>query len=139
MRHAYLYNGAFELNYSGLRAGTSTYKTVDGAEHPLPTPSGDIDGVRFGYMEKAGRKFYVVRVQYGSYDIVLENPIAIDRMRHVNNRRLKADPLIATDDEASTMLDDIIRDNPDKHADLAMMLNQINQVRRAKREKSGAE
>jgi hypothetical protein len=56
-------------------------------------------------------------------------------MRHINNRRLSADPLLATDDEASTMLDDIIRDNPDKSAALGRMLHDINQVRRAKREK----
>jgi hypothetical protein len=74
-------------------------------------------------------------VQYGTDDIVLKNPVAIDPMRHTNNRRLSPEALTITDDEASAMLDDIIRDNPDKQPELAMMINRINQVRRAARAK----
>jgi hypothetical protein len=44
--------------------------------------------------------------------------------------------LPVTDDEASALLDDVIRDNPDKQGDLAMMINQINQARRAARQQS---
>ena len=38
-----------------------------------------------------------------------------------------------TDDEASALLDDIIRDNPEKQAELALMINRINSIRRAGR------
>ena len=85
-------------------------------------------------MEKAGKKFYAVRVQHDKHDVILENPVHLDPERHMNNRRLTADPLSVTDDEASALLDDIIRDNPDKQADLAMMINQINSARRAARQ-----
>ena len=36
----------------------------------------------------------------------------------------------------SALLDDIIRDNPDKQPELAMMINRINQIRRASRSAS---
>ena len=134
MRHAYLYAGAFESNYTGLKPGTQTYMNTDGAESDLTWPD-KIDGVRVSYMEKAGKKFYAVRVQHDDHDVVLENPVHIDPERHSNNRRLGPEPLRVTDDEASALLDDIIRDNPDKQAELALMINRINTVRRAARAK----
>jgi hypothetical protein len=54
----------------------------------------------------------------------------------MNNRRLGPEPLTVTDDEASALLDDIIRDNPEKQAELAMMINRINTIRRAARQSS---
>ena len=131
MRHAYMYSGAFERNYNSLAPGQSSYQTTDGEERPLPAWPDKIDGVRIGYMEKTGKKFYAVRVQYPDHDIVLENPVALDPLRHMNNRRFTAEPIVVGDDEASTLLDDIIRDNPDKQPELAMMINRINQVRRS--------
>jgi hypothetical protein len=133
-----MYNGAFELNYSGLTSKTSTYKSTDGDELPLPSWPEKIDGVRVGYMEKSGKKFYAVRIQYGDHDIVLENPVYIDPLRHMNNQRFSADPTVVTDDEASALLDDVIRDNPDKQAELAQMINRINQARRTARDNQGA-
>ena len=65
--------------------------------------------------------------------LILENPVHLDPERHMNNRRLNANPLSVTDDEASALLDDIIRDNPDKQAELALMINRINSIRRASR------
>lgn len=135
MRHAYMYTGAYESNYTSLKPGSTTYVTTDGSERSIVWPD-KIDGVRISYMEKSGKKFYAVRVQYGDHDIVLENPVHIDSARHMNNRRLTPEPLSVIDDEVSALLDDIIRDNPDKQAELAMMINQINQVRRAARQQS---
>jgi hypothetical protein len=87
------------------------------------------------YMEKSGKKFFAVRVQYGDHDIVLENPVHLEPELHMNNRRLGPDPLSVTDDEASALLDAVIRDNPDKQPELAIMINEINQKRRAARAK----
>jgi len=135
MRHAYMYNGSFESNYPNLRPGATTYRTTEGDERPLPAWPPKIDGVRVSYMEKSGKKFYAVRVQYNNHDVVLENPVYIDPMRHMNNRRFSAEPTNVDDDGASALLDDIIRENPDKQAELAMMINGINQMRRAARPK----
>jgi hypothetical protein len=136
MRHGYMYNGGFELNFPGLRPGTTTYKTTEGEERPLPVWPDKVDGVRVGYLEKSGKKFYAVRVQYKDHDIVLANPVALDPLRHMNNRRFSPQPISVTDDEASALIDDIIRDNPDKQPELAMLINGINQTRRASRPKS---
>jgi hypothetical protein len=136
MRHAYMYNGAFELNYSGLQPNKSTYRSTEGEERPLPSWPEKIDGIRIAYMEKTGKKFYAVRVQYDDHDIVLENPVALDPLRHMNNQRFAPEPTVVSDDEASALLDDIIRDNPEKQPALAKMLNQINQVRRSARSKT---
>jgi hypothetical protein len=133
-----MYNGAFELNYAGLRPGATTYKTTDGQERPLPSWPEKVDGVRVGYLEKSGKKFYAVRVQYKDHDIVLENPVALDPLRHMNNRRFSPQPIQVTDDEASALIDDIIRDNPEKQPELALLINGINQTRRAARPKSAS-
>lgn len=130
MRHGYMYNGAFELNYPNLRPGTTTYKTTDGDERPLPTWPEKVDGVRVGYLEKSGKKFFAVRVQYGDHDIVLEHPVYLDPLRHMNNRRFTPQPILVNDDEASSLLDDIIRENPERQPELALLINKINQTRR---------
>ena len=130
MRHGYMYNGAFELNYPNLRPGTTTYKTTDGDERPLPTWPEKVDGVRVGYLEKSGKKFFAARVQYADHDIVLEHPVYLDPPRHMNNRRFTPQPILVNDDEASALLDDIIRENPERQPELALLINKINQTRR---------
>lgn len=138
MRHAYMYNGAFELNYNALSTETTTYKSTEGDVRPLPKWPDKVDGIRVGYMEKAGKKFFAVRVQYEDHDVIIENPVAIDPLRHMGNQRFSAVPTVVVDDEASALLDDIIRDNPEKQAELAIMINRINQIRRAARAKGKA-
>ena len=133
-----MYNGAFETNYSALRPGMKTYTSTEGDVRQLRDWPEKIDGIRVGYMEKSGKKFFAVRVQYDDHDVVLENPVHIDPMRHMGNRRFAADPTLVSDDEASALLDDIIRDNPDKQPELAMMINRINQIRRASRSTSAS-
>jgi hypothetical protein len=130
-----MYSGAYETNYHELAPGSTTYRTTDDKDVPLDWPD-KIDGIRVSYMEKAGKKFYAVRVQHDAHDVILENPVHLDPERHMNNRRLTPEPLSVTDDEASALLDDIIRDNPDKQAELALMINRINSIRRAARGKT---
>jgi hypothetical protein len=136
MRHAYMYQGAFELNYPSLQPGRKTYKSTEGDERPLPDWPKKADGVRVAYMEKSGKKFFAVRVQFENHDLVLENPVSIDPLRHMNNQRFSAEPIVVSDDGASALLDDIIRDNPEKQAELAVLINRINQIRRAARSKA---
>lgn len=135
MRHAYMYNGGFELNYPSLATNTTTYKSTEGDVRPLPKWPDKIDGIRVGYMEKSGKKFFAVRVQYDDYDVIIENPVAIDPLRHMGNQRFAAEPIVVIDDEASALLDDIIRDNPEKQVEVAIMINRINQIRREVRAK----
>jgi hypothetical protein len=133
MHHGYMYGGSFELNYDGLGASIDTYRTTSGETHPLPTWPETVDGVRVWYMEKTGKKFYAVRLQFESHDIVLVHPVAIDPMRHMNNRRFSAQPTLVKDGEVSALLDDVIRENPETQPELAMLINRVNHVRRAGR------
>jgi hypothetical protein len=137
MHHAYMYNGAFEKNHATLRPGATSYVGTDGDTRPLPPWPDAIDGMRIGYMEKNGKKFFAVRLQYGDTDIVLENPLALDPLVHMGNRRFSADPTLVGDEEASQLLDDVIRENPDRQPELALLINKINQTRRENR--AGAE
>ena len=133
MHHGYMYGGSFELNYDGLNSETQTYRSTSGESHPLRTWPDEVDGVRVWYMEKSGKKFYAVRLQFESHDVVLAHPVAIDPLRHMNNRRFSAQPTLVRDDQMTTLLDDVIRENPETQPELAMMINRVNQVRRAGR------
>jgi len=130
MHHGYMYQGAFEQNYPSLSPGATVYRTNDGAEVAIPPWPADVDGIRVGYMEKRGKRFCAVRLQFDEYDIVLRNPVILDPLRHMGNRRFSASPTIVSDDFASALLDDAIERNPDQATELALMINRVNQVRR---------
>jgi hypothetical protein len=133
MHHGYMYHGGFERNYPSLRPGATTYQNHDGADVPIPMWPAEIDGIRVAYMEKRGKRFCAVRVQFEDHDIVLQHPVVIDGLRHMGNRRFSANPTIVSDDCASALLDDIIEHNADQSAELALMINRVNRVRRGQR------
>jgi hypothetical protein len=130
MNHAYMYHGAFERNYPSLRPGATMYQSRTGIPTAIPDWPSEVNGLRVGYMERRGKKFYAVRVQFEDHDIVLPKPVALDRMRHMGNRRFAVEPTIVDDDCASVFLDDAIEQNPEQSAELALLINRINQVRR---------
>ena len=130
MLHGLMYQGGFELNFASLSPGTHSFRTSDGMELDLPDWPDTVDGVRFGYMERRGRKFLVVRLQFEEHDIVLRTPLALDRMRHMGNQRFSARPTLLTDANASALLDDVIDCNPEQSTEIALLINRVNQVRR---------
>jgi hypothetical protein len=134
MRHVLVYHGSYELNFDRLAPGASAYTSTDGTSRPLEAPPANIDGVVFGYMERTGKKFTVVRLRFENHDLVLRNPLVLDPMRHMGNRRFSPRPVTIQDDVASALLDDIIATNSDQQTDLALLLNRVNQVRRGDRE-----
>jgi hypothetical protein len=133
MQHGLMYQGSFEQNYSGLETGSSAFRGTDGVEHRIPEWPKDVNGVKIGYMEKAGKKFYAVRVQFEGHDIILKNPVLLDPMRHLGNKRFAPEPTTISDPIAETLLDDLIERNPEQQEELALLINRVNQVRRASR------
>lgn len=131
MRHGLMYQGSFENNYSDLRPGVKTYRSTDGVERTLHEWPSDIDGLRVGYMERAGKRFVAVRLQYGQHDIVLGNPLVLDPMRHTGGKRFSPEPTLIDDEVTSTLLDDVLRQNQDQSSDIALLINKVNQTRRA--------
>jgi hypothetical protein len=133
MQHGLMYQGSYEQNHSGLRPGANAFRGTDGAEHQIPEWPEDVNGVKIGYMEKSGKKFYAVRVQFEGHDIILENPVLLDQMRHLGNKRFAPEPTTITDPIAETLLDDMIEKNPEQQEELALLINRVNQVRRSSR------
>lgn len=134
MRHALVYHGSFELNFERIAPGASSYRSTDGDERPIEPPPLNADGLVVGYMERSGKKFSAVRLQFEDRDIILGNAVPLDPMRHMGNRRFSARPVVIQDDVASVLLDDVIAQNPAQQTELALLLNRVNQVRRGERE-----
>ena len=133
MHHGLMYQGSYEQNYDSLKPGVRSFRGTDGAEHRIPEWPQDVNGVKVSYMEKAGKKFYAVRVQFDGHDIVLKNPVLLDPMRHLGNKRFAPEPTTITDEVAETLLDDLIEKNPEQEKELALLINRVNQVRRTAR------
>ena len=119
MRHAFMYHGGLERNLPALVPGATTFTGTDGFPHTLP-PWPESAYLRFGYMEKAGKKFCVVRVCDDVSDVVLKNEQVIEPGRHVGfGVRFSPEPTMTEDDDTTmTLLEDIIKRNPEASPDL---------------------
>lgn len=127
MRHAIRYEGGYERNYIALAPGAATFEGDDGEIHPMaPWPS-DVDGLRFSFMERRGKRFVVVRVQFGAIDIVLPHTVEIDATRHLGGRRLGPAPLPITDISAGALLTDILDGNAERYRELAALRDEVRQ------------
>jgi hypothetical protein len=112
MRHAFLYHGGLERNHPALKPGATSFTGTDGYVHELPEwPASAY--LRFGYMEKAGKKFCVVRVADGESDVVLDTEQVIEPGRHMGfGVRLSPEPTLVEDDSTiMVLLEDIIKKN----------------------------
>jgi hypothetical protein len=109
-----MYHGGFERNFPNLKPGASSFEGTDGASHPIPPWPAGADGVCIGYMEKAGKKFMIVRVAHGATDVVLPDPLVIDPARHMGHgKRFGAAPTLVDDDGIMiTVLEDVMKKNP---------------------------
>src|SRR5215469_6121931 len=125
MQHAIRYEGGFERNFSDLRAGAADFEGDDGERHAMAPWSPKADGLRFGFMERHGKKFVAVRVQYGKADVVLKHDVPIDAMRHLGGQRLAGEPVRLNDDAASALLGDVIDANPELRGELVALRDQV--------------
>jgi hypothetical protein len=110
-----MYHGGFERNFSRVTPGFSSFEGTDGKVHTLPPWPSSANGLCFGYMEKSGKKFCVVRVVYGADDIALKNEVVLDPGRHTGfGHRLGPEPTLVEDDAvALVLLEDIAKKNTD--------------------------
>ena len=125
MRHAIRYEGGFERNFADLRPGATDFEGDDGERHTMaPWPSG-ADGLRFGFMERHGKRFVAVRVQFRTADVVLGHDVPLDSVRHLGGHRLSGEPVRLDNDPASALLGDIIDANPAQRAELSALRDQV--------------
>lgn len=108
-----MYIGGFERNFPTLTSSTKAFEGSDGQLHPYaPWPS-SADGLRIGYMEKAGKKFVAVRVADGTSDVVLANELVMVPGQHFGfGVHLSGEPTLVEDNAVILkMLEDIIKKN----------------------------
>jgi len=119
MSHALMYHGSFESNFSSMKAGATSFVGSDGSENTIPDWPDEADGLRIGYMEKAGKRFVAVRVMDDKADIMLGNELLLHPPSHMGyGKRFSHEPTIIEDDAAKQLLHDIIEKNPDQRAEL---------------------
>ena len=126
MSHALMYHGSFEANFSKMKSGATTFVGSDGAERVIPEWPDEADGLRIGYMEKAGKRFVAVRVMDDKDDVMLGNELLIDPPSHMGyGNRFSPEPTIIEDDAAKMLLNAIIEKNPDQRAELSAIRDRM--------------
>jgi hypothetical protein len=133
MQHGLMYMGGYDRNFPTLKSGAVTFVDSEDVEREIPPWPQSVDGVRFGYLERRARKFAVARVQFAEHDIVLGAPVLLDQNRHLGGRRVRPEVMELSDDEASALLDDVLRENADQREAIARLLQGVNQLRRERR------
>ena len=119
MPHALMYHGSFESNFSRMKPGATSFLGSDSSERVIPDWPDEADGLRIGYMEKAGKRFVAVRVMDDQGDVILGNELLIDPPSHMGyGKRFSPEPTIIDDDAAKQLLNDIMEKNPDQRAEL---------------------
>ena len=119
MTHALMYHGGFEANFGRMKAGDTTFVGSDGSVKPMNDWPDEADGLRVGYMEKAGKRFVAVRVMDDEADVMLDQELLIDPPTHMGyGKRFSPEPTIIDDEVAKHLLRDIIEKNPGQVAEL---------------------
>lgn len=105
MKHALIFHGKFEINRRRLRAATRTLiRERDGVARRLPRTTAE--GIKFGYMLRSGHDV-LVKVD----DVVLDNPVPLDRRRHTQGKVAAPSPRLIDDKAAHSLLDDALHKN----------------------------
>jgi hypothetical protein len=115
-----MYVGGFERNFPNLTTASTTFEGSDGKVHEYAKWPSSATGLRVGYMEKAGKKFVVVRVADGISDVVLKNEMVLVPGEHFGfGVRLSGEPTLVEDDSTMLkMLEDVLKKNHEDSAEL---------------------
>lgn len=136
MLHGVMWQGAYEANVRTLVPGRHSYLDA-GVDRALPPWPEAVDGIRFGALERRNR-LLVVRIAFDDLDVVLHSPIVLDTARHLGGgRRPGHEVVLIGDDPAERLLDDALATNAGQTNAIALVVNRVNQVRRASRERAG--
>jgi hypothetical protein len=128
MRHVLRFEGSFERNFATLNPGTDGYLADDGTRQSALEWPAEADGLRFGFMEKQGKRFVAVRVGNSEQEVVLENPVRLDPTRHLGGRRFSATPIPIGDEPASALLGDMLDANGGQRAELTALRDWVRRA-----------
>lgn len=133
MLHGVMRQGGYEANVRSLGTAAATY-IEGGATVALPAWPPEVDGIRFGALERR-RRLLVCRLGYADLDVILHTPVVLDPMRHQGGASRPGPVVALLDDEhAERLLDDVLAANPGQTNAVALVVNRVNQVRRSLRE-----
>jgi hypothetical protein len=121
MRHVLRFEGSFERNFPTLRPGTDAFVSDDGTRQSALEWPAEADGLRFGFMEKNGKRFVAVRVGNSEQEVILQNPVRLDPARHLGGRRFSATPIPIGNEPAGALLGDILDANFDQREELVVL------------------
>lgn len=125
MRHVLRFEGGYERNFSASRSGGAEYDGDDGVRQQAAPWPAEADGIRFGFMEQAGKRFLAVRVEYGDTEVLLRHPVRLDPTRHLGGRRFSAKPIPLADESASALLGDMVDLNPELRHELHAVRDRV--------------
>lgn len=133
MLHGVMRQGSYDANIGSLATGATTFLD-GGATLPLPEWPAEVDGIRFGALERR-RRLVVCRLGFADLDVILRQPLVLDPIRHLGGTSRRGTAVALLDDEhAERLLDDILAANPGQTNAVALVVNRVNQVRRTLRE-----
>jgi hypothetical protein len=130
MRHGLRYEGSYAKNFTQMQPNATEYIGEDGSQQPIAKWPETVTGLRYGFMEQPGKRFFVVRVGYGDDEILLHHPIRIDPSRHLGGKRFSPEPMTVDDNSAGQLLGDILDANREQQADLNKLREHVRQVLR---------
>jgi hypothetical protein len=114
MRHALLYIGAFETNFSNLTPASNSFVSTSGSTVPYPAWPEAADGLRIGFMEQTGKNFVAVRFIDDTEDVVLQHEMILIPGQHFSfGVRLSGEPVSVEDD---TVILQLVEDAAKKNA-----------------------
>jgi hypothetical protein len=128
MQHVLRFEGSFEQNFQTLRPGADGYLADDGTRQSALAWPAEADGLRFGFMEKEGKRFVAVRVGNADQEVVLEHPVRLDPSRHLGGRRFSAAPIPIGDEPAGALLGDILDANFDQRVELVALRDWVRRA-----------
>lgn len=105
----------------------STYWRKDGSSGELEEVPDDLDGIYFGFMQTS-TGYLAVRVLYGSYDIVVNDPMPIEEPRHSDGKSFGPQMTACGDRSARNLLADLIARNSLQADDLLSVADQLGWV-----------
>jgi hypothetical protein len=125
MKHAIGYLGWYERSFPRLKAGDYKCLLKDGSVSKIDERPRNVDGVFFGYMECAGKKFVAVRAEHGGYNVVVSNPVPLKPKRHTDGKGFGPNPSRFSDASAERLLIDMIAANPNESQELRKIADRL--------------
>jgi hypothetical protein len=112
MKHAIGYLGHYDRDFADLKPGVRRYRRKDGTTGSVALRPRNVDGIFFGYLECAGKKFVAVRAEYGGHDVLVKNPVLLKPPRHTDRKGFGPNSSRFGGESAERLLADLISSNP---------------------------